>query len=154
MNDGRYRVEIRYSRKCTFMSNLKFYGIFNYLKNLTNFRKIWDIVQKLHTNIIYRSRTVGIEFGSNRLKRSNFFRFWIFSKFALNCQFVQISSYRAKIFCSNAVNVSYEIRWESVEVFKSYRLIWIFYFFYRDIKFWKFDVSTKLPLWGCQNQTT
>ena len=29
---------------------------------------------------------------------------------------------------------------------------WIF--FYRTIKFWKFDVSTKVPLWGSQNQAT
>ena len=33
--------------------------------------------------------------------------------------------------------------------------IWIFlFFFYRDSNFFKFDVSTKLPLWGSQNQVT
>ena len=36
----------------------------------------------------------------------------------------------------------------------NFRRIWIFSFFYRDIKFKKFDVSTKLSLWGSQNQAT
>ena len=39
----------------------------------------------MHKNIIHRSRTFGIEFDQNRLKRSNFLRFWIFWKFSLNC---------------------------------------------------------------------
>ena len=42
------------------------------------------IVLKLHTNILYPSRNFGIEFGQNRLKRSNFFRFWIFWEFFQN----------------------------------------------------------------------
>ena len=56
------------------MPYLKFYGIFNSSKNVRgsyNFRKIWAIVLKLHPNIIYRSRIIGIEFGQNR-----FLRFW------------------------------------------------------------------------------
>ena len=43
-----------------------------------NFRKILAIVLKLHTNMLYRSRNFGIEFGQNRLKRSNFSKFCIF----------------------------------------------------------------------------
>ena len=39
------------------------------------FRKIRTMVLKLRTNILHPSRNVGIEFGQNRLKRSNFFRF-------------------------------------------------------------------------------
>ena len=41
----------------------------------SNFRKIRAIVQRLHTNILHPSRNFGIEFGQNRLKRSNFVRF-------------------------------------------------------------------------------
>ena len=70
------------------MPKLEFYGISNCLKNVcgsSNFRKIWNIIRKLHTNIIYRSRTYGIEFRQNRLKRWNFWRFCIFWKLALNC---------------------------------------------------------------------
>ena len=47
--------------------------------------KIWAIVLKSHTNILHPSRNFGIEFGQNRLKRSNFFRFWIFWEFFQNC---------------------------------------------------------------------
>ena len=50
-----------------------------------NFRKIRAIVLKLPTNILHPSRNFGIEFGQNRLKRSNFFRFWIFWQFFQNC---------------------------------------------------------------------
>ena len=46
-----------------------------------NFRKIRAIVLKLHTNILHPSRNFGIEFGQNRLKHLNFFRFWIFWEF-------------------------------------------------------------------------
>ena len=95
----RYRVEIWYSSEavtpleswqfsCRLTPNLRFYGILNFLKNVcgsSNFRKIWAIVLKIHTNIINRSRTFGIEFAQNRLKRSNFLRFWIFFKFPVNC---------------------------------------------------------------------
>ena len=48
----------------------------NFLKKgrgSSNFRKIRAIVLKLHTNILYRSKNFGIEFGQNRLWRSNFF---------------------------------------------------------------------------------
>ena len=63
------------------------YWILNFFKKgrgSSNFRKIPAIVLKLHTNILHPSRNFGIEFGQNRLKRSNFFRFWIFSKFFQN----------------------------------------------------------------------
>ena len=64
-----------------------FYGILSFLKKgrgSSNFRKIRAIVLKLHTNILHRSRKFGIEFGQNRLERSNFFRFWIFWEFFQN----------------------------------------------------------------------
>ena len=54
-------------------------------RDSSNFRKIRPIVLKLHTNILNPSRNFGIEFGQNRSKRSNFFRFWIFWKFSQNC---------------------------------------------------------------------
>ena len=72
---------------CKLMPNLKLWN-FEFLKKVcgsSNFRKIWAIVLKMHTNIIHRSRTFGIEFDQNRLKRSNFLRCWIFWKFSLNC---------------------------------------------------------------------
>ena len=40
----------------------------------SNFRKIRAIVLKLHTNILNPSSNFGVEFGQNRLKRSNFFQ--------------------------------------------------------------------------------
>ena len=52
---------------------------------VTNFGKIRAIVLKLHTNILHQSRNFVIEFCQNRLKRSNFFRFWIFWEFFQNC---------------------------------------------------------------------
>ena len=72
----------------TIDARLWFYGILNFLKKgrgSSNFRKIRAIVLKLHTNILHPSRNFGIEFGQNRLKRSNFFRFWIFWEFFHNC---------------------------------------------------------------------
>ena len=60
---------------------------FDFLKKgrgSSNFRKIRAIVLKLHTNILHPPRNFGIEFGQNRLKRSNFFRFWIFWEFFQN----------------------------------------------------------------------
>ena len=71
----------------TIDADLWFYGILNFLKKgrgSSNFRKIRAIVLKLDTNILHPSRNFGIEFGQNRLKRSNFFRFWIFSEFFQN----------------------------------------------------------------------
>ena len=50
----------------------------------SNFRKIQAIFLKLHTNTLYRSRNFGIEFGTNPLKRSKFFKFWIFREFSWN----------------------------------------------------------------------
>ena len=70
------------------MPDLWFYGIINFFKKgrgSSNFRKIRAIVLKLHTNILCRSRKFGIESGQNRLKRSNSFRFWIYSEFSQNC---------------------------------------------------------------------
>ena len=70
------------------MPNLRFYWISSFLKDACgsfNFRKIWAIALRLHTNIIYRSRTFGIEFGQNRFKHSKFLRFGFFRKFSLSC---------------------------------------------------------------------
>ena len=50
----------------------------------SNFRKIRAIVLKLHTNILHPSRNFEIEFGHNRLKPSNIFRFSIFWEFFQN----------------------------------------------------------------------
>ena len=41
----------------------------------SKFRKIRAVPLKLPTNILHPPRNFGIEFGQNRLKRSNFFRF-------------------------------------------------------------------------------
>ena len=65
-----------------------FYRILNFLKKergSSNFRKIRAIVLKLHTNILYPSRNFSIGFGGNQLKRSNFFRFWIFWEISQSC---------------------------------------------------------------------
>ena len=99
INDLRYRVQIWYSSEavmpleswqylCKFKPNLKFYGILDFLKNVygsSNFRKIWAIVQKMHRNIIHRSRTYDIEFDQNRLKRRNCLKLLIFWNLFLNC---------------------------------------------------------------------
>ena len=117
----------------------------------SNFRKIWAIVLKFHTNIIHRSRTFGIIYGQNRLERSNFLRFWICWKFSLNCvtcaNFELLSS-KYLYECTNTNGVSYEIWWQLVEAFNFYTHL-IFLFSYRDFKFKNFDVSMK---WGSQNQ--
>ena len=95
---------------------------FEFLNNIcgsSNFRKIWAIALKLHINIniIYRSRNFGIEFGQTRLKRSNFLRFWIFWKSALNritCANLDLSS--SNFVCERTnteYNVSCQIWWES-----------------------------------------
>ena len=70
------------------MPDLWFYGILNFSKKgrgSSNFRKIRAIVLKLHRNKLHPSKNFGIEFGQNRLKHSNFFRFWILSEFFQNC---------------------------------------------------------------------
>ena len=51
------------------------FEFFKKRRGSSNFRKIRAIVLKPHTNILYRSRNFSIEFGQNRLERSNFFRF-------------------------------------------------------------------------------
>ena len=56
----------------------RFVILWNFFKKgrgSSNFRKIRPIVLKLDTNILHPSRNFGIEFGQNRLKHSNFFRF-------------------------------------------------------------------------------
>ena len=51
------------------------FEFFEKKRGSSNFRKIRAIVIKLHTNILHPSRNFSIEFGQNRLKHSNFFRF-------------------------------------------------------------------------------
>ena len=64
----------------------------------SNFCIIRAIVLKLHTNILHPSRNFGIEFGQNRLKRSNFFQILnflrIFSKLSNwgNFRFIELKS--------------------------------------------------------------
>ena len=88
INGLRYRIESWYTSEavislyslrisCKLMPNLRFHEIFD-LTNVwvtSNFCKIWDIVLKLHTNIIYRY--YGTIFRWNRLKRLDFSTFWI-----------------------------------------------------------------------------
>ena len=91
------------------MRDLWFYGILNFLKkgrSSSNFRKIRAIVLKLHTNILYRSRNFGIEFSQNRLRRSNLFYIEFFENFLNIVYLRQISIYRAKILCVNALILS------------------------------------------------
>ena len=56
---------------CKLMSNLRFYGNLNFWKisfvTLLHFNKIWAIVLKLLSNIIYRLLIFGFEFSQNRL---------------------------------------------------------------------------------------
>ena len=95
----RYQYEIWYASEAIttlqswlfswqLMPDLWFYEILTFLKKgrgSSKFRKIWATVLKLHTNILHLSRNFRIEFGQNRLKHSNFFRFWIFWEFFQNC---------------------------------------------------------------------
>ena len=106
------------------MHDLWFYGILNFLKKgraSSNFRKIRAIVLKLHTNILHPSRNFGIEFGQNRLKRSNFIQIFnflrIFSKLSNSGKFRFIE---LKFCVENFVN-----RWSPL----NFRRIWFFYFF-------------------------
>ena len=109
------------------MPDLWFYGILNFLKNVrgsSNFRKSLAIVLRLHTNILYRSRNFGIEFGQNRLKLSNFFRLWIFWEFSQN---------RAEILCVNITHYWVMFNTKSCKNRSkplNFRWIRIFYFFF------------------------
>ena len=119
------------------MPDVWFYGILNFLKDVcgsSNFRKIRAIILKLDTNILYRWKNLGIKFGQN-----------------LTCANFELSKWNFVLEC---INVSYAIWWESVETFQFYTDLNFLIFFYTDIKFKKFDVSRKLPLWGSQNQAT
>ena len=57
------------------MADVWYYEILNFLKNIygiSNFRKIWVIVLKLHTSTTYRSEIFGIEFVEKSIKAFNF----------------------------------------------------------------------------------
>ena len=134
------------------MPDLWFYGILNFLKKgraSFNFCKIRVMVLKLHTNILHPSGNFGIEFGQNRLKHSNFFRFWIFWEFFQNC----LTQANFDLSSWNWHWVMFDTKFcKNRRRLLNFRQVWIF--FYRDIKFKKFDVSTKLPPWGSQHQVT
>ena len=115
----RYRYEIWYTSEAVttlyswpfsweLIPDAWFYGILSFLKHVrgsSNFRKIRAIVPKLHTNILYRSRNFVIDFSQNRLKRSIFFRFWIFWEFSQNRRLTQanlnLSSWNFLRKCTN-----------------------------------------------------
>ena len=94
----------------------------------SNFRKIWAIVLKLHTNIWHPSRNFGIEFGYNRLKRPNFFRFWIFWEFFQNC----LTQANFDLSSWNFVGKCTNTEWCLIPNFirpLNFRRIWFFCFF-------------------------
>ena len=138
------------------MPDLWIYGILNFLKKgrgSSNFRKIRAIVLKLHTNILHPSRNFGIEFGQNRLKRSNFFRFSIFWEFFQNCLPQANFDLSSWYFVGKCTNTEWCLIPNFIKIGGDLSILNEFdfiIFFYRDIKFLKFDVSTKLSLWGSQ----
>ena len=111
INGLRTRVEIWYSSEavtplqswqflCKLTPNVIFYGISNFLKYVcgsSNFRKIWPIVPKLHTNIINRSKTFGIEFGRIRLERSNLLILNLLKIFSKLCNLCKLRVIQLKI---------------------------------------------------------
>ena len=108
------------------MADLWFYGILNFLKNgrgSFNFRN-------LYTNIIYRSRTFGIEFGRKRLNRSNFFETAFFFEFSQKFA-GKFRVYRAEILCPNALILTWVMFdtkfWVNRSRPFSFILIWIFF---------------------------
>ena len=117
------------------MPDLWFYGIWNFLKKVrgsSNFRKIRALVLKRHTNILHPSRNFSIEFGQNRLKHSNFFRFWIFWEFFQNCitrENSDLSSWNFVRKCTNTewclIPKFYKNCWRPL----NFGRIWFFYFF-------------------------
>ena len=79
------------------MLDLWFYGILNFLikgRRSSNFRKI-------HTNILYRSKNFGIEFGQNRLKRLIFSDFEFFENFLKTQADLDLSSWNFVRKCTN-----------------------------------------------------
>ena len=89
----------------------------------SNFRKIRAIVLKLHKNILHPSKNFGIEFGQNRLKRSNFFRFWIFWEFFQNCLTQANFDLLRWNFVGKCTNTKWNFRW-----------IWFFFSWHQIIK--------------------
>ena len=87
----------------------------------SNVRKIRAIVLKLHTNKLHPSRNFGIEFGQNRLKRSNFFRLWIFWEFFQNC----LTQANFDLSSWNFVGECTNTEWCLIPNF-----IWIIFFFF------------------------
>ena len=124
------------------MPDLWLYGILNFLKKergSSNFRKIRAIVLKPHTNILHPSRNFGIEFVQNRLKRSNFFRFWIFWELFQNCltqanfdlsnwNFVGKCTNTERCLIPNFIRIGGPL---------NFRRIWFFYYFFIVISNYK-----------------
>ena len=118
------------------MPDLWFYGILNFLKKRrrsSNFRKIRAIVLKLHTNILHPSRNFGIEFGQNRLKRSNFFRFWIFWNFFQNCLTQENFELSSWSFVGRCINTEWCLRCINTEWPLNFRRIWFFFLSWHQI---------------------
>ena len=97
----------------------------------SNFCKIRAVVLKLHTNILHPSRNFGIEFGQNRLKRSNYFRFWIFWEFFQNCLTQANFDLSSWNFVRKCINTEWCLILNFVKIGGdlNFRRIWIFLFF-------------------------
>ena len=129
----------------------------NFWKNgrsSSNCRSIRAIILKLHKNISNQSRNFGKEFGHNRLKRSNFvkFEFFLNSLKILTHATFDLQSWNFVRKCTNTeccLILNFVIIGRDVSFLEEFE--WL-NFVDRRIKFYKFDVSTKVPLWGSQNQ--
>ena len=127
------------------MPDLWFHGILDFFKcpcYSSKFHKIGAIILKLHTNITYRSRTFDIEFSQNRFTRLNFcnLEFFESQNFSIQANF-ELSSWNLVRECTNTewcliLNLVRTVRGLSIvdEFFNC---------FHRDIKFWKFHVSSR-----------
>ena len=121
------------------MPDLWFYEILNFLKKgrgSSNFRKIRAIVLKLHPNILHPSRNFGIQFGQNLLKRSNFFRFWMFWEFFQNCPTQTNFDLSRWNFVGKWTNTEWRLIPNFIRIVGDLILdeFDFFIFFYRDIK--------------------
>ena len=81
--------------------------------------------------------------------------FWVFSQNCRTQANFDLSSWNFGRMCTNIewyLILNFVRIGQDLQIFDVFEF---FYFFYRDIKFWKFDVSTiTLLLWGSQIQAT